>query len=91
MRHLPVLMRRKIGHGILKAPKIIGWDAVGLVESIGDKVSLFKKGDLVFYAGSFKRLSLILMPTLLRAVTVSELSFKLGMVKFSGRDRKNKT
>ncbi|MDN6968369.1 zinc-binding alcohol dehydrogenase family protein [Oenococcus sp. UCMA 17063] len=46
---------RKSGHGILKAPKIIGWDAVGLVESIGDKVSLFKKGDLVFYAGSFKR------------------------------------
>ncbi|MFT8752655.1 alcohol dehydrogenase catalytic domain-containing protein [Oenococcus oeni] len=46
---------RKSGHGILKAPKIIGWDAVGTVESIGDKVSLFKKGDLVFYAGSFKR------------------------------------
>ncbi|MFT8414311.1 MAG: hypothetical protein ABF755_08290 [Oenococcus oeni] len=34
---------KKSGHGILKAPKIIGWDAVGTVESIGDKVSLFKK------------------------------------------------
>lgn len=46
---------RTSGHGILKEPKIIGWDAVGIVDSIGDNVSLFKKGDLVFYAGSFKR------------------------------------
>lgn len=46
---------RKSGHGILKQPKIIGWDAVGIVASTGDKVSLFKEGDQVFYAGSFKR------------------------------------
>ncbi len=46
---------RTSGHGILKKPRIIGWDAVGIVESIGDKVSLFKKRDRVFYAGSFKR------------------------------------
>lgn len=46
---------RKSGHGVLKEPKVIGWDAVGTVASIGDKVSLFKEGDQVFYAGSFKR------------------------------------
>ncbi len=46
---------RKSGNGILKKPKIIGWDAVGVVESMGENVSLFKKGELVFYAGSFKR------------------------------------
>ncbi|MFT8879584.1 MAG: zinc-binding alcohol dehydrogenase family protein [Oenococcus sp.] len=46
---------RKGGHGLLKTPKIIGWDAVGTVDSIGDQVSLFEKGDHVFYAGSFKR------------------------------------
>lgn len=46
---------RKNGRGKLKQPRVIGWDAVGIVESIGSKVSLFKKGDRVFYAGSFKR------------------------------------
>lgn len=39
----------------LSQPKIIGWDAVGIVESIGDKVSLFKKGDKVFYAGDITK------------------------------------
>lgn len=46
---------RKSGRGIRKKPKVIGWDAVGQVIEIGEKVSLFKKGDHVFYAGSFKR------------------------------------
>ncbi|WP_443938195.1 zinc-binding alcohol dehydrogenase family protein [Pedobacter sp. MW01-1-1] len=36
-------------------PKIIGWDAVGTVEAIGDQVTLFKKGDKVFYAGDLTR------------------------------------
>jgi NADPH:quinone reductase len=36
---------------VLETPKIIGWDAVGTVEAIGDQVSLFKVGDEVFYAG----------------------------------------
>jgi NADPH:quinone reductase len=35
---------------VLEAPKIIGWDAVGTVEAIGDGVTLFKVGDRVFYA-----------------------------------------
>ncbi|KMQ61382.1 NADPH:quinone reductase [Chryseobacterium angstadtii] len=36
-------------------PKIIGWDAAGTVEAIGDGVSLFKKGDKVYYAGAITR------------------------------------
>lgn len=36
-------------------PKIIGWDAVGTVEAVGENTSLFKKGDHVFYAGDLTR------------------------------------
>ncbi|HCD06902.1 MAG TPA: zinc-binding alcohol dehydrogenase family protein [Lactobacillus sp.] len=46
---------RKNGHATLKKPKIIGWDAVGTVTEVGQKVTLFKKDDRVFYAGSFIR------------------------------------
>lgn len=35
--------------------KILGWDAAGTVESIGDQVSLFKAGDKVWYAGAINR------------------------------------
>lgn len=34
---------------------ILGWDAVGVVEAVGEKVSLFKPGDQVWYAGAFNR------------------------------------
>ncbi|SEW51545.1 zinc-binding alcohol dehydrogenase family protein [Chitinophaga arvensicola] len=40
---------------VLDTPKIIGWDAVGVVEEVGNEVSLFKKGDEVFYAGDITR------------------------------------
>lgn len=40
---------------ILATPKIIGWDAVGIVEAIGDKASKFKIGDEVYYAGDITR------------------------------------
>lgn len=46
---------RKSSHATLKQPKIIGWDAVGTVIEIGQKVTLFNKGNRVFYAGSFNR------------------------------------
>ena len=35
--------------------KVIGWDAVGTIKAVGDKVSLFNVGDRVFYAGDLTR------------------------------------
>ena len=40
---------------ILETPKIIGWDAVGIIKAVGAEVSLFKTGDAVFYAGDLTR------------------------------------
>jgi len=40
---------------VQESPKIIGWDAVGTIEAVGSEVSLFKKGDLVFYAGDITK------------------------------------
>ncbi|WP_321490178.1 zinc-binding alcohol dehydrogenase family protein [uncultured Hyphomonas sp.] len=36
-------------------PRILGWDASGIVESVGSEVTLFKPGDEVFYAGDITR------------------------------------
>jgi NADPH:quinone reductase-like Zn-dependent oxidoreductase len=36
-------------------PKVLGWDAVGVVRAVGSQVSLFAVGDEVFYAGSIVR------------------------------------
>ncbi|MEE1867921.1 zinc-binding alcohol dehydrogenase family protein [Pseudomonas auratipiscis] len=38
-----------------KEPKILGWDAAGIVREVGSAVSLFRPGDEVFYAGSIAR------------------------------------
>ncbi|MBA1394571.1 zinc-binding alcohol dehydrogenase family protein, partial [Lactobacillus sp. XV13L] len=46
---------RKNGHGVLKEPQIIGWDACGTVAEVGAEVTLFKPGTRVYYAGSFAR------------------------------------
>lgn len=35
--------------------KVLGWDAVGVVEATGDKVTQFKIGDVVWYAGALNR------------------------------------
>ncbi len=40
---------------VLDTPKIIGWDAVGTVEAVGDKTSKFKVGEQVYYAGDLTR------------------------------------
>ncbi len=36
-------------------PRILGWDAVGRVRSVGDEVTLFQPGDEVWYAGDITR------------------------------------
>lgn len=39
----------------LQLPKILGWDASGVVLEVGSKVSGFKAGDEVYYAGDITR------------------------------------
>jgi NADPH:quinone reductase len=41
--------------GVLSEPRIPGWDAAGVVEAAGSDVSLYKKGDAVYYAGDISR------------------------------------
>lgn len=40
---------------VLDEPKVIGWDAVGIVEETGPEAGLFRKGDQVYYAGDINR------------------------------------
>ncbi|WP_339735688.1 zinc-binding alcohol dehydrogenase family protein [uncultured Gimesia sp.] len=37
------------------SPKVLGWDASGIVEAVGPDVELFQPGDEVFYAGDITR------------------------------------
>lgn len=37
------------------APKVLGFDALGVVDAVGDAVSRFQPGDVVFYAGDIGR------------------------------------
>ncbi len=37
------------------SPRVLGWDASGIVEAVGPEVTLFDRGDAVFYAGAIDR------------------------------------
>lgn len=50
----PVDTKIRAGSAITE-PKVLGWDAVGVIREIGSQVTLFKVGDEVFYAGSIVR------------------------------------
>lgn len=52
----PVDTKRRAPKDLIeKAPKILGWDAAGVVKSAGPDCTLFKPGDAVYYAGSVIR------------------------------------
>jgi NADPH2:quinone reductase len=37
------------------SPRVLGWDAAGIIAAVGDQVMAFKPGDEVYYAGSIER------------------------------------
>ena len=48
--------RQRVAQGSpLPEPRILGYDASGVVEAVGAEVRLFRPGDAVFYAGSMQR------------------------------------
>lgn len=48
-------IRASLGEVPVDPPRILGWDAAGVVESIGAAVTGFRPGDEVFYAGDLGR------------------------------------
>jgi len=55
---LDTKMRMGKSHGASgneAAPRVLGWDAVGVVEAAGAQVILFEPGDAVYYAGNVNR------------------------------------
>jgi zinc-binding alcohol dehydrogenase family protein len=46
---------RKAGGAADGAPRILGWDAAGVVQAVGESVTFFAPGDEVWYAGDLTR------------------------------------
>jgi zinc-binding alcohol dehydrogenase family protein len=46
---------RASGKPARTTPLVLGWDAAGIVDTVGPEISLFKPGDRVFYAGDITR------------------------------------
>jgi zinc-binding alcohol dehydrogenase family protein len=47
--------RSKGPDAVESSPRVLGWDASGVVEAVGSAVTLFKPSDEVFYAGDITR------------------------------------
>ena len=46
----------KVRNGVaVTEPRVLGFDAVGIVDAVGEEVTLFQPGDAVFYAGAIGR------------------------------------
>jgi zinc-binding alcohol dehydrogenase family protein len=50
----PVDTKIRLGAPVTE-PRVLGWDASGIVRAVGSGVTLFREGDEVFYAGSLLR------------------------------------
>lgn len=48
-------IRASLGGQVLASPRILGWDAAGVVEAVGSEVGSFQAGDEVYYAGDLTR------------------------------------
>jgi NADPH2:quinone reductase len=48
-------IRASLGGGPLHPPRILGWDAAGIVEAVGTCATGFATGDEVYYAGDLTR------------------------------------
>lgn len=48
-------IRKSLGADVLDTPRILGYDAAGIVDAVGSEVSGFSAGDEVFYAGDVTR------------------------------------
>ena len=48
-------VRKGGGDKVENPPRILGWDASGIVEAVGPDMTLFKPGDEVYYAGDITR------------------------------------
>lgn len=51
----PVDVKIRAGAGQQDEPKILGWDAAGVIEKVGSAVEDFHVGDEVYYAGDLTR------------------------------------